>query len=77
MTPTPSQIRQWATTPIAIIHHETKDKEGNVHRRAEWQRFVNGTTVTEVLEGVPNLKWILERKPKTLSSYQLVAVEEI
>lgn len=77
MTPTKLQIRQWATTPIAIIHTETKDKEGNISRKSEWQRKENGTTITEILEGLPNLKWILERKPKTTNSYQLVAVEEI
>ena len=77
MIPTQSQIKLWATTPIAIIHHETKVKERNIHRHVERQRFVNGTTITEILEGLPNLKWILERKPKTTNSYQLVSVEEI
>lgn len=77
MIPTQSQIKLWATTPIAIIHTETKDKEGNVSRKSEWQRKKSGTTITEILEGLPNLKWILERKPKTTNSYQLVSVEEI
>ena len=77
MTPTPSQIELWATTPIGIVHTETKDKEGNVHRKSEWQRKKSGTTITEILEGIPNLKWILERKPKTTNNYQLVSVEEI
>lgn len=77
MTPTQSQIKLWATTPIAIVHTETKDKEGNVRRKSEWQRKESGTTITEILEGLPNLKWILERKPKTTNSYQLVSVEEI
>lgn len=77
MTPTPSQIKLWATTPIGITHTETRDKEGNVSRKSEWQRKKSGTTITEILEGLPNLKWILERKPKTTNSYQLVSVEEI
>ena len=77
MTPTQSQIKLWATTPIAIVHTETKDIEGNVHRKSVWQRKESGTTITEILEGIPNLKWILERKPKTTNSYQLVSVEEI
>ena len=77
MIPTPSQIKLWATTPIAIVHTETKDKEGNITRKSEWQRKESGTTITEILEGIPNLKWILERKAKTTNSYQLVSVEEI
>lgn len=76
-TPTKEETKLWATTPIAIVHTETKDKEGNIHRKSEWQRKESGTTVTEILEGIPNLKWILERKPKTTNSYQLVSVEEI
>lgn len=75
--PIKEEIKLWATTPIAITHTEINDKEGNVFRKSEWERKVNGTTVTEILEGLPNLKWILERKPKTTNSYQLVSVEEI
>ena len=74
-TPTPAEIKQWATTPIMLLRLESKDKEGNLTITHEWQRHINGNEVVEILEGLPHIKWILARKPKSLRSYQLVGVE--
>lgn len=44
--------------------------------KARWAKSGNnGNEVVEILEGLPHVKWILARKPKTLRSFQLVGVE--
>lgn len=73
-TPTPQDIKKWATTSIRITTIHEKDKNGAEVVRPVWHRTTTLSGCVEQLEGDPR-DWFLERVSKT-KTYTLIGVSE-
>ena len=74
-TPTPQDIKKWATTPILTTTIHEKDKHGMEFTKNVWHRTTTESGAVEVLEGSPR-EYFLERTKRNGRTFVLIGVSE-
>lgn len=74
-TPTPSDIKTWATTPILTTSTTSTTEKDNGMAKSVWHRTTTESGAVEVLEGSPR-EYYLERTKRNGRTFVLIGVSE-